>query len=89
MDWSIAFRNIPTELLPVVIACWAIGYMLKRTPRVPDWSIVYFVTLFAVLGSGFTLGWSAEAVVQGTIAGAVAVFGHQFIKQAKEGANQE
>jgi len=89
MDWNIIFGFIPAELLAVVAACWVVGYVLKRTPRVPDWSIVYIVTLLAVAGAGFTLGWTPAAVVQGILAGAFAVYGHQFIKQAKEGAEDD
>ncbi|MBJ6362082.1 phage holin family protein [Paenibacillus sp. GCM10012307] len=90
MEWSFIFELIAPELVAVVAACWLIGTMLKQTPRIPDWSIVYIVTGFAVVLTGFVLGWSAESVIQGILCGAFAVLGHQFIKQAaraKEGEN--
>ncbi|MEK3792514.1 phage holin family protein [Paenibacillus sp. FSL R7-0204] len=48
MDWSIVSSFITPELMIVVIVCNVIGYILKKTPKVPNWSIVYIVTGFAV-----------------------------------------
>lgn len=85
MIWQL----IDPRLIGVVAACWIVGIMLKQTPVVPDWSIVYIVVIVAVLLSGLSLGWSAESVVQGFLAGAFAVFGHQIVKQAKIGAEND
>lgn len=88
MEWSIIFELIKPTLFVVVGACWVMGYMLKQTPRVPDWTIVYIVVGLAV---GFTvglLGWSVEAIIQGILAGAFSVFGHQVLKQTKMGGKQ-
>ncbi|MGN7167969.1 phage holin family protein [Paenibacillus cellulositrophicus] len=85
MIWQL----IDPKLIGVVAACWIVGIMLKRTPVVPDWSIVYIVVIVAVLLSGLSLGWSAESIVQGFLAGAFAVFGHQVVKQTQIGADKE
>lgn len=86
MDWTMIWQLIDPKLLIVVAACWIIGSVLKQTPKVPDWSIVYIVVVVAVLLTVWMLGWSAESLIQGILAGAFAVFGHQVVKQAKNGA---
>ncbi|MFU1797044.1 phage holin family protein [Paenibacillus azoreducens] len=82
MDWDTIFELIDARLLVVVALCWVIGYALKQTPRVPDWTIVYIVTLVAVLITIWILGFGPEALIQGVLAGAFAVYGNQLIKQA-------
>lgn len=89
MEWSMIFELIDPKLFVVVAACWAIGFMLKKTPKVPDWSIVYIVVVLAVLFTYGLLGWSVEALIQGILAGAFAVFGHQVVKQTKIGAEEK
>lgn len=91
MEWKMIFELIDPRLLIVVAACWVIGWVLKRTPKVPDWSIVYIVLIVAVWLTIGLLGWSVEALIQGILAGAFAVFGHQAVKQTGEavGGNNE
>lgn len=89
MDWNMIWTLIDPRLLIVVAACWILGFILKQTPRVPDWSIVYVVVLFAVLITVWLLGWGPESLIQGILAGAFAVFGHQFVKQAKIGVDED
>lgn len=85
MDWNTIFQLIDPKLLIVVAVCWVLGFVLKQTPRVPDWSIVYIVTLVAVLLTVWLIGVGPEAIIQGVLAGAFAVYGHQVVKQGKEG----
>ncbi|SMF91187.1 Phage holin family Hol44, holin superfamily V [Paenibacillus uliginis N3/975] len=89
MEWSMIFELIDPRLFLVVAACWVIGYMLKKTPKVPDWSIVYIVVVFAVVFAVGLIGWSMEAIIQGILTGAFAVFGHQAVKQAIKGAGDK
>lgn len=84
MDWNTIFDLIHSEFMIVVVACWVIGYALKMTPRVRDWTIIYIVTLVAILLTGWMLGFSAESVVQGILCGAFAVYGHQLVKQSQK-----
>ena len=84
MDWGIIFELIDPQLFLVVAACWCLGYILKKTPRVPDWTIVYFVTLAAVLFTIGLQGFSIHSVIQGLLCGAFAVYGHQVVKQLRE-----
>lgn len=89
MDWGTVFQMIDSRLLIVVVACWVLGYILKRTPRVPDWTIVYLVTAFALVFSLWLLGITPEAVLQGILCGAVAVYSHQLLKQAQKKAEED
>lgn len=89
MEWNTVIEFISPELLVVVVACWIIGYVLKQTPRIPDWTIVYIVTMVAIVFAGLLLGFSVESVIQGILCGAVAVYGNQLLKQAKKGADRD
>ncbi|WP_339193089.1 phage holin family protein [Paenibacillus sp. FSL W8-1287] len=84
MEWRMIFELIDPRLFIVVAACWVIGFMLKKTPKVADWSIVYIVLIISVWLTIGLLGWSVEALIQGILAGAFAVFGHQAVKQTIE-----
>ncbi|MCM3783641.1 phage holin family protein [Neobacillus mesonae] len=83
MDWSVIWELIDPKLIGVVAACWVVGYILKSTPSFPDWTIVYVVVVVAVGLSVWMLGWSPDSVIQGILAGAFSVYGHQVIKQTR------
>ncbi|WJH33104.1 phage holin family protein [Paenibacillus aurantius] len=78
------FALIDPRLVLVVTACWVFGYSLKRTPKIPDWSIIWLVTALALVLTVLILGLSAESVVQGILTGAAAVYGNQLYKQTME-----
>jgi 4-hydroxybenzoate polyprenyltransferase len=84
VDWETLFGLIDPSLFVVVAACWALGVILKQTPRVPDWTIVYIVTVAAVGAVVALQGLTAQTVIQGILCGAFAVYGHQVIKQTKD-----
>lgn len=86
MEWGIVFEFIDPMLLVVVATCWCLGYILKQTPRIPDWSIVYVITLAAVLLTIWLIGFGPDAIIQGVLCGAFSVYGHQLVKQTKEAA---
>lgn len=89
MEWEIINGLIDARLLVVVAACWVIGYILKQTPQVPNWTIIYIVTAVAIVFVILMLGLSVESVVQGILVGAVAVFGNQLVKQTKKGVDAD
>ncbi|MCA0754894.1 phage holin family protein [Paenibacillus sp. N4] len=89
MDWNAIFQMIDPKLLIVVAVCWVLGFLFKQTPRVPNWSIVYIVTAVALGLTVWLIGWGPEAVIQGILAGAFAVFGHQLVKQVSERAGTD
>jgi len=89
MEWNAIFNLIDPRLLGVVAMCWILGFVLKRTPRVQDWTIVYIVTIFALLLTVWIIGFGPEAVIQGVLAGAFAVYGHQMVKQTAKAAEDD
>ena len=88
MEWNAIYQLIDLKLLIVVAACWAIGFALKQTPKVPNWIIVYVVTLVAVALTVGIMGFSPESLIQGILCGAFAVYGNQIVKQAKKGVDE-
>lgn len=89
MEWNAVIEFINPELLIVVVACWIIGFTLKRTPIVPDWMIIYVVTIIAVLFAVALLGFTVQSIIQGILCGAVAVYGNQLVKQARKGSDKD
>ncbi|GAB6931567.1 hypothetical protein JCM10914A_55640 [Paenibacillus sp. JCM 10914] len=88
MEWNMIFELIDPRLLVVVAVCWVIGYILKQTPNIPNWSIVYIVLVIAIVLTIGLLGWSVESVIQGILCGAFAVFGHQAVKQTAKAVGE-
>lgn len=86
MEWSTLLNFIDPKLLIVVAACWVLGFILKQTPAVPNWTIVFYVTLFAVVFAVWMLGSKPEIILQGILCGAVAVYGYEFTKGIKGAA---
>jgi hypothetical protein len=86
--WNAIVELLDPRLAIVLLACWAFGYMLKKTPHVPDWTIVYAVTAFSVVFSVLLLGLTADGALQGFLTGVVSVYAHQLVKQGKEGLNE-
>lgn len=89
MEWNAILELLDPRLAIVLALCWVLGYMLKQTPRVPNWTIVYVVTAVSVLFTVWLLGWSPESLIQGALTAAVAVYSNQLIKQGlKKGEDQ-
>ena len=65
----------------LVPALWVIGYALKQTPKIPDWSIIWILLLISLGFSSFAFGFSGTGIINGVIAAGVAVLGHQMFKQ--------
>jgi hypothetical protein len=89
MDWDTIYGLIDARLLVVVALCWVIGFTLKKTPKVPDWIIVYAVTIVAVAITVWMFGFGPESIIQGVLAGAFAVYGNQLVKQTKKSGSDE
>ncbi|MGF7049175.1 hypothetical protein J2T13_003683 [Paenibacillus sp. DS2015] len=88
MEWNAIYQLIDIKLLIVVAACWAIGFALKKTPKVPDWIIIYVVTLVAVGLAIWMLGFVPESLIQGVLCGAFAVYGNQLVKQIRKSGDE-
>ena len=88
MEWNAIVNLIDPALIIVVAVCWVLGYILKQTPRVPDWCIVYIVTAIAIVVTLLLQGLTVTSVLQGILCGAVSVYGHQLVKQAKKSGEE-
>lgn len=89
MEWNMIFELIDPALIIVVAVCWVLGFILKKTPQVKDWTIIYIVTAIALLLTVWMLGFGPESLIQGVLCGAFAVYGNQFVKQARKGADDD
>lgn len=89
MEWNVIAGFINPELLIVVVACWVIGFILKKTPKIPDWTIVYGVALVAVVCAVSLLGFSVQSILQGILCAAVAVYGNQVFKQTTKKSGED
>lgn len=72
-------------LVPVL---WIIGYALKQTPSIPDWSIIWILFAISLFLACFAFGLNIQAITNGIIATGVAVFGQQAVKQTLEAKNR-
>lgn len=88
MEWDIVQSFIKPEFLIVVVVAWVLGYMVRTVPKIPNWSIVFIVTAYTIVTVVVIEGWSAQALMQGILCGAVAVYGNQLVKQTKRAARE-
>lgn len=89
MDYIVNY--IDPVLIPIVIVLWCIGKGIKESKTIND---AYIPGLLAVAGialvglwmlaqgQGFGLALVANALIQGILCAAVAVWGNQIVKQA-------
>lgn len=75
-------------MLGVVLALWFIGTGLKQTPKVPNWAILWILSTLGVLAGLAVVGLSADGFIQGILAAALAIFGHQAVKQTATGIKE-
>ncbi|EHK2400404.1 phage holin family protein [Clostridium perfringens] len=79
MDNIIKF--VPEQLLILVAALYIIGFFLKRTPKVANWTIPWILMF---LGIGFSIsimGLDATSILQGIICSFSAIATNQLVKQ--------
>lgn len=82
MDYSVF---LDSRLLILVAALVFIGSVLKGMQKLPDELIPVILTVLGVVMAGFLLGgFTAEAMLQGIISAAAAVYGNQLVKQTKK-----
>ena len=91
MDYIVEY--IDPVLIPIVIVLWCIGKSIKESKTIKD---AYIPGLLAVAGialvglrmlaqgQGFGLALVANALIQGVLCAAVAVWGNQIVKQASK-----
>ncbi|MGI6184803.1 MAG: phage holin family protein [Candidatus Fimadaptatus sp.] len=81
MDFAV---YVTGRMLSVIPALWFVGWLLKRLRRVPDGLIPFILAVLGVVAALIIDGPSANSVVQGLLAAAAAVMGHQAVKQGAE-----
>lgn len=72
-------------IIPVL---WFIGVLLKTTPKVPDWTIVWIVTITGVVLSTIFIGFDVYGFSQGIMTSAVAVLSYDMFNQSKKAAQK-
>ncbi|WP_231893428.1 phage holin family protein [Rossellomorea aquimaris] len=72
---------IHPQLTILVPALWVLGFVLKKTPRIPDWLIIWILLLVGVAASVWHLGFDLNGIANGFIATGAAITTHQSIKQ--------
>lgn len=75
---------IMEEALILVPVLWILGTFLKRTPMIPDWTIVWMLLTTSIALTSSLFGLTVHAVLQGILVAGVAVLGHQMLKQTVE-----
>lgn len=75
---------IAENYLILVPVLWIIGTFLKKSPKVPDWTIPWVVLVLGVAGSVATQlnVPTINAIIQGVLVAGGAVLGHELIKQS-------
>lgn len=68
--------------LMLVPALWVLGFALKQTPKVPNWSIIWILTVLSLGLAVYAYGFSVDAIINGMVAAGVAVYGHQLVKHS-------
>ncbi len=86
MDLELITQFVVNEALVLIPVLLILGALIKRTPKVPDWTIPWILLGFGVGLSMTIMGVTPEAGIQGVLVTGTAVFGHQLYKQTK---NQE
>ncbi|WP_338631128.1 phage holin family protein [Clostridium baratii] len=88
---------IPENMLIVVIGLWIIGYCLKKTHKVEDWSIPWVLILIGmifsiglnIIDNDITSNLLVTATLQGICCAGVAVLGNQLKKQTEKEMESE
>lgn len=78
-------QYIDPAMLGAVLVLWFIGYGLKQTPKVPNWSILWVIVILGIVAGLAIIGNNANGFIQGILAAALAVLGHQMVKQTTNG----
>ncbi|MCM3783661.1 phage holin family protein [Neobacillus mesonae] len=89
MEWNAIFELIDPTLIGVLAACWVIGFAIRKIPKIPDWTIIFFVTVAAILFTVGMHGWSVQSLIQGILVAAFAVYGNQIVQQTARGVDQK
>lgn len=76
-------EHIISEMGIVVVVLLLIGFIVKQTPFIADWTIVWILPVVGAILAMTMLGFTAQMFVQGILAAGMAVLMHQAFKQTK------
>lgn len=77
-------QYIKPEMLIVIPALLFLGWMMKETPRVPDWLIPYFNTVFGIIAGIAITASVIDGFIQGILVSAMSVLIFNLYKQWKQ-----
>lgn len=75
------FLNQNVYIVSVVL--FIIGLFLKKTPRIPNWSIPYILSIIGIVLCNLILSLGIDATLQGILSAGIAVYAHQLYKEGK------
>ena len=78
----VEFLNKNVYIVSVVLCL--IGAFLKQTPKIPNWSIPYILSVLGIIFCNLIMGFSTEATLQGFLVTGVSIYIHQMGKQCIE-----
>lgn len=70
------------SLVLVVPALLIIGFVMKQTPKCPDWAIIWAILVLGTIAGIITIGATVNGVTNGIIAAGLAITSNQVYKQA-------
>lgn len=70
-------------LIPVL---YLLGFIIKKTPMIPDWLIPYILLVIGILAGMALVGWTIDGCIQGALVAGITVLANQLWKQGKEAA---
>lgn len=88
MEAAMLQEYIVPEILILIPVLWLVGYFIKQTPKIPNWSVVWILLTIGVLASLFIIGPNVNGVIQGVLATGISVLGYDLVKQTKAGADK-
>ena len=75
------FLNQNVYIVSVVL--FIIGLFLKKTPRIPNWSIPYILSIIGIVLCNLILSLGIDTTLQGILSAGIAVYAHQLYKEGK------
>jgi len=76
-------QYIQPEMLIVVPALLFLGWMMKSTPKVPDWLIPYVNTIVGILVGIAMTPTIVDGIIQGILVSAMSVLVYNLFRQWK------
>ncbi|WP_238457917.1 phage holin family protein [Alkalihalobacterium alkalinitrilicum] len=73
--------QVHPQLLIVVPALMILGNILKRTPKIQDWMILWLLLFAGIISGIVTIGFTIQGIANGIIATGAAITTHQAYKQ--------